>query len=302
MVRARGLQEMTLKISAAPARLGFVALLAAATMLAGQKATFGQGAGKSIDLAPHIAIYDLTLKSSRGKRALESVRGRIVYDFSGSSCEGYALQFRQVTELDSGEGKVALSDLRTTTWEEGEGKSFRFKSQNYMNQEQIGEVDGSADREKSGVAVKLSKPEDKSFEAGKVVFPTEHMRLLIEAAEAGKTLLEVDVYDGSESGQKIYHSLSVIGHRIAPEQAIDNAGPEKDSLAVLARWPVTISYFDNSREKKADDQPSEQTPVYSISFEMYENGISRALRLDYGDFVIDGKISSLEVKKTAACK
>jgi len=288
-------------ISGAPARLGFLPLVAAAALLGGPGATFGQGAAKSVNLAPHVAIYDLTFKSSRGKRALESVRGRIVYDFSGSSCEGYALQFRQVTELDSGEGKVALSDMRTTTWEEGEGKSFRFKSQNYMNQEQIGEVDGSADREKSGVAVKLSKPAAKKFEAGKVVFPTEHMRLLIEAARAGKTLLEVDVYDGSESGQKIYHSLSVIGHRIEPDRKLDDAAAEKESLAAIARWPVTISYFDSNGEKKSEE-PSEQTPVYAISFEMYENGISRALRLDYGDFVIDGKMSSLEVKKTQGCK
>src|ERR1051325_9477983 len=230
-------------ISAAPARLGFVALLAASGFLGGHSAALAQAAAKSVDLAPHVAVYDLTVKSSRGKLALESVRGRIVYDFSGSSCEGYALQFRQVTELDSGEGKIALSDLRTTTWEEGEGKSFRFKSQNYMNQEQIGEVDGSADRGKSGVAVKLSKPETKKFEAGRVVFPTEHRRLLIEAAHAGKSLLEVDVYDGSESGEKIYHSLSVLGHRIAPDKAPDDAAAEKDTLAGLARWAVTISYF-----------------------------------------------------------
>jgi hypothetical protein len=288
-------------ISATPVRLGFVALLTAAGTLAGHGAASAQGAAGSVNLVPHIAIYDLTLTSSRGKRALESVRGRIVYDFSGSSCEGYALQFRQVTELDSGEGKVALSDLRTTTWEEGEGKSFRFKSQNYMDQQQIGEVDGSADRERSGVAVKLSKPEDKNFDAGTVVFPTEHMRLLIEAARAAKSLLEVQVYDGSETGEKIYQSLSVIGHRIEPDKKLDDAAADKDTLAGLARWPVTISYFDKTG-KKADDQPSEQTPVYAISFEMYENGISRALKLDYGDFVIDGKMSSLEVKKTKACK
>src|SRR6187455_2192155 len=211
--------------------LGFVAILTAAGAVAGLDTARAQGPAGSVKLAPHIAIYDLKLTSSRGKRALESVRGRIVYDFSGSSCDGYALKFRQVTELDSGEGKVALSDLRTTTWEEAEGKSFRFKSQNYMDQQQIGEVDGSADREKAGVQVKLSKPEDKKFDAGTVVFPTEHMRLLIEAARAGKSLLEVDVYDGSESGEKIYHSLSVIGHRIAPEKALDDAAADKDSLS-----------------------------------------------------------------------
>jgi hypothetical protein len=280
-------------------RLGFVAMLAAAP-LAAHSAAYAQGAASSVNLAPHIAIYDLTLTSSRGKRALESVRGRIVYDFSGSACEGYALNFRQVTELDSGEGKVALSDLRTATWEEGDGKSFRFKSQNYMDQKQIGDVDGRADRGKSTL-VKLSKPGDKKFDAGKVVFPTEHMRLLIEAARAGQSLLEIAVYDGSESGEKIYQSLSVIGRRIEPEKKPEDAAAAKDVLLGLARWPVTISYFDKG-EKKADDQPGEQTPVYAISFEMYENGISRALRLDYGDFVIDGKMSSLEVKKARACR
>ena len=287
-------------ISVAPVRLGFVAMFAAATCAA-NGAAFAQGPAGSVKLAPHVAIYDLTLTSSRGRRSLEGVRGRIVYDFSGSACEGYALNFRQVTELDSGEGKVALSDLRTATWEEGEGKSFRFKSQNYMDQKQIGDVDGRADRGKSSVAVKLSKPGDKRFDAGTVVFPTEHMRLLIEAAQAGKTLLEIAVYDGSESGEKIYQSLSVIGRRIEPDKKPSDAAADKDTLAGLARWPVTISYFDKIG-KKTEEQPGEQTPIYAISFEMYENGISRALRLDYGDFVIDGKMSSLEVKNARACK
>ena len=241
------------------------------------------------------------IKQGLPYRSLESVRGRIVSDFSGSACDGYALNFRQVTELDSGEGKVALSDLRTATWEEGDGNSFRFQSQNFMDQQRISEVDGKADRAKEDVAIKLSKPEDKKFSAGKVVFPTEHMRLLIEVARAGKTLLEVAVYDGSESGEKIYQSLSVIGRRIAPDAKPEDAAAGKDELAALPRWPVTISYFDKAA-KKSDDEPSEQTPIYAITFEMYENGISRSLKLDYGDFVIDGKMSSLEVKPAKACK
>jgi len=274
-------------------------MFAAAAVLMAPPA-MAQGPAGSIKLAPHVAVYDLKLTSSRGKRALESVRGRIVYDFSGSDCEGYALNFRQVTELDSGEGKVALSDLRTATWEEADGKSFRFKSQNYMDREQIGDVDGSADRAKDTVAVKLIKPGAKKFDAGTVVFPTEHMRLLIEAARAGKTLVEIAVYDGSETGEKIYQSLSVIGKRIDPDRKPEDAAAGKDALAGMARWPVTISYFDKV-EKKSDDL-GEQTPIYAISFELYENGISRALKLDYGDFVIDGKMTSLEVKQAKACK
>ena len=77
-------------------------------------------------LAPHRAVYDLKLVRTRGSRGLEAVRGRILYDFSGSVCEGYALNFRQVSELDSGEGKNAMSDLRASTWEDGEARNFRF--------------------------------------------------------------------------------------------------------------------------------------------------------------------------------
>ncbi|MGB6349112.1 MAG: DUF1849 family protein, partial [Pseudolabrys sp.] len=69
-------------------------------------------------LAPHRAIYDLKLSKAHGSRGIEAVRGRILYDFSGNACEGYQLQFRQVSELDSGEGQAALSDLRSTTWED----------------------------------------------------------------------------------------------------------------------------------------------------------------------------------------
>ena len=57
---------------------------------------------------------------------MQNARGRILYDFSGSACEGYTLEFRQVAELDNGEGKISLSDLRSNTWEDGAAKSYRF--------------------------------------------------------------------------------------------------------------------------------------------------------------------------------
>src|SRR5471032_2729433 len=62
-------------------------------------------------LVPHRAVYDLKLSKSHGSRGIQGVRGRILYDFSGNACEGYDLKFRQVSELDSEEGKAAVSDL-----------------------------------------------------------------------------------------------------------------------------------------------------------------------------------------------
>jgi hypothetical protein len=251
----------------------------------------------AIDLVPHRAIYDLKLLRSSGKRALEAVRGRIVYDFSGNACEGFALQFRQVTELDSGEGKSALSDLRTATWEDAKGESFRFKSQNYLNQQLADDVDGHAERQRGNVNVSLTKPSPKKLSFGDVVFPTQHMRKIIAAARDGKSLLELQVYDGSESGEKVYSSLAVIGRKIGPdEKKPTDAARDAPSLAGMPRWPVTISYFEK------DDKGGEQTPGYAISFEVYENGISRALALDYSDFTVAGEMSSLEVRESKPCK
>jgi hypothetical protein len=255
--------------------------------------------GAAVALASHRAVYDLTLSSTRGKRGMSGVRGRILYDFSGSSCEGYALQFRQVSELDSGEGKVVVSDLRATSWEDGAAKLLRFHSQNYFDDNLRDQVDGQAERAGEGLAIQLSKPDDKKLDLKQnVVFPTQHVRSIIAAAREGKTLMQVSVYDGSDTGDKVYDTLTVIGKPIAPEQhKPDDATAGEAAFAGLARWPVTISYFDH----KAAERTGEQTPVYAITFELFENGVSRSLVLDYGDFVLTGKMTSLEMKSVKPC-
>jgi hypothetical protein len=252
-------------------------------------------------LAPHRAVYDLKLLKSQSSRGVQGVRGRILYDFSGNACDGYDLQFRQVSELDSGEGKAALSDLRSTTWEDGTAKKFRFNSENMVNAARTDIVNGRAERNADKVAINLSKPTEKTLTvpAGSV-FPTEHMRRIILAAREGKTILEFPVYDGSETGEKLYNTLTIIGRPIAPgAKPPTDAAAKLPAMAKLTRWPVTISYFEKQDAK--DERGGEQTPVYSISFELYENGISRALVLNYSDFSISGEMTSLELKKEKAC-
>jgi hypothetical protein len=275
-------------------------LVLAAALTAGFVQRSSPATAQPIVFAPHRAIYDLKLAQTRGKRSIQTVRGRILYDFTGSPCDGYALQFRQVSELDSGEGKVTLSDLRATTWEDGDAKGFRFNSQNFVNEKPAESVDGRAERGKDGVVVKLGKPRTKTFDLeAAIAFPTEHMRRIVEAARQGKTILELPVYDGSENGEKVYSTLTVIGHEIAPnEKKPTDAAAAQPALAAMRRWPVTVSYFDRAVSATS----GEQTPVYAIGFELYENGISRALTLDYGDFVVAGEMSQLEIKTTAACR
>jgi hypothetical protein len=280
------------------------AATAATTVALAAAAVLGWGAlplpaqtQQSVELVPHRAVYELTLGKVRGKASVQSARGRILYDFTGNVCDGYTLEFRQVAELDNGEGKISLSDLRSNTWEDGAAKNYRFTSQNHLNQRLLDAVDGRAERGAGGVAVTLTKPEARKVDLdAAIVFPTEHVRRIIVAARAGQTILEFPIYDGSETGEKVYNSLTVIGREIGPgERDLGDAASGNAVLSKMRRWPVTVSYFE--RNKPA----GEQTPVYAISFDLYENGVSRTLVLDYNDFSISGVLKALELKDSKPC-
>jgi hypothetical protein len=271
-----------------------LAVLLVATPLSSRGAL---AAEPQVEFASHRAVYELKLAHSRGNSSTMAARGRILYDFSGNSCDGYALLFRQVSELDNGEGKVTLSDLRSTSWEEGTANRLVFKSQNYLNENLLDTVDGEARRAGEKVQVSLTKPEERKFEIEPTVaFPTDHMRRIIAAARQEKSILELPVYDGSEKGDKVFNTLSVIGRAIAPSERVPtDAAAGKVELAQMKRWPVTVSYF--NRDAKTD-----QPPVYAIKFELYENGISRALVLDYNDFAISGELTSLDLRESKPCR
>lgn len=252
-----------------------------------------QAAADAIPLASHRAIYDLKLLKATGSKSPTDVHGRIAFDFTGSTCEGYVQNFRQVTELQPAQGPTRITDSRSATFEDGTGKNFTFKTETKFDDQQSDEVDGRAQRVSEGrISVDLVKPKQTKLALDRsVVFPTEQIKYILAAARAGEKTLEVKVYNAADTGETIYDTTTFIGHPIdtpARESAV-----RIPQLEHMRRWPVSISFFDHG---KSDDAPD-----YTMSFDLYENGISRALRLDYGDFVIAGEMTSLELLPTHAC-
>ncbi|MDE2363392.1 MAG: cell envelope integrity EipB family protein [Hyphomicrobiales bacterium] len=244
-------------------------------------------------LVAHRAVYDLTLASSSGSKGPNTARGRIAFDFSGNSCEGYVQNFRQMTEVQPAEGPSRLSDMRSTTFEDGDAKSFRFRVESTVDNAGVEDVDGRAAKSSDGaLSVSLSRPHLVKVDLDQsVVFPTEHLRRIIAAAKSGQHTLEIKVFDGSDSGQKVYETLTVIGAKATSEPK--EKAVQVPQLENMPRWPVTISYFEEGKKDSA--------PAYTLSFDLYENGVSRALKLDYGDFVLAGEMKKLEFLPTTAC-
>ncbi len=248
-------------------------------------------------LAAHRAIYEMTLDDARSASGITGIDGRMVFEFTGSECDGYSLNMRMVTQMTDSQGQTNLTDLRSSTWEQGDGQKFRFQSAQYLN-DKLGDVTmGRAVREtpKEVVKVKLSQPANAELDlSGPVLFPTQHSLALIDAARAGRTLFQARIYDGSEKGRKVYDTTAFIGTMVGPgaDGALEAVAKDK-GLGELASWPVSIGYF----EPKGGDL----IPSYQIDFRLYENGVSRELFIDYGDFSIHGTLTALEYLKAPAC-
>lgn len=247
----------------------------------------------TVPLAGHHAVYKLSLLRSTGTKAPESVDGLLTYDFSGSACDGYAITLRQMTALQPQNGESRVSEMKTASFEGGDAQDYRFKVDSKEQSSAQDPVDGNAHKAGDGVvAVALRQPKTETVTLdGGVLFPTEHLRKVLDTAEAGGKVLSAQVFDGSDTGKKVFNTLSVIGaekHVAAPEQAA-----QIDPLRTMRRWPVAISYFDAGK--------SDGPPEYVLSFDLYENGIAGTLKLDYGDFVLSGDLTELKLLPASAC-
>jgi len=248
-------------------------------------------------LVPHRAVYDMKLGDTEEESGIAGLSGRMVYDFSGNACEGYSVNFRFVTEFQDTNGGSQITDLQTTSFEEPKAESYQFLSKTFVDQELVEATRGTARAGSGAKTVELKEPSEKSLEIGKeVLFPTEHLLAILKAAEEGVHFLAADIYDGAETGEKVYATTTVIGAKTLSPVKAGSTGPEAP-LAGLSYWPVTVAYFDPSEENAT----GELLPVYQLSFWLYENGISGQLKLDYGDFTIKGQMASLELYDEADC-
>jgi EipB-like len=248
-----------------------------------------------LPLVSHRAAYDISLVDPSGStpsaQTPVSATGLIAYEFHGSVCEGYTSNFRQMTEMERSEGDPVSMQVNAMSFEEANWKSMHFQIDSQGGPDTppvVGTATRSAD---DNLRVVLTKPKPQTLDFGhEVLFPTQHIEHLIETAKHGGGAMQARVYDGSDTGAKIFATLSVIGKE-ATKPAED--AQTASALGGIRRWPVVISYFNEA----TTDAP----PEYTLSFDLYENGVSGSLKLDYGAFALNARLRKLEILPTPAC-
>ena len=253
------------------------------------------GMSAAVPLATYRAVHDFTLDTKSSDPSIGDMTGRMVTEFKGSECAGYTTTTRFVTRGTDSDDQEQLIDTRNIAIENNTG-SFTFDNETFENGKQTEVVKGTATRGPDSAQVRLKEPDRKTVSLpAAVLFPTEQTARVIEAAQAGERLINIDTYDASDNGDTDSPATVVIGPASNDPSDVGDEAPIADGgFATMTHWPITVSYFD-------PDTGSDQTPNYAMSALLYENGILRRLRLDYGNFVLVGTLVQLDALPAAKC-
>jgi hypothetical protein len=110
------------------------------------------------------------------------------------------------------------------------------------------------------------------------LFPMAHTSAILAAAQSGGKFLTIPLFDGTDDSGAEDSSVVVL----------DWKKPEANKFPLLSDLPSTrvrLAFFD--REKK------NEVPTYQVGMRYWENGVADNLQMDFGDFVMDAKMTEL---------
>ena len=181
-------------------------------------------------MAPHRAVYDLTLLRANEGASLQSATGRLAFEIEGSTCEGFTVNFRMATKYRPKEGEMTLIDTMTTTYEGPGALDFRHQIKERVDgtlrdDHRIKVTRATAEAEGEG-SISTKPGEPFTVPAG-TLLPMQHQLRLMALGEAGGGRDSSVIFDGSDEG-KSFRAISFVGKaKPAGSLARDAANPAR---------------------------------------------------------------------------
>ncbi|CEF57252.1 EipB family protein [Acetobacter ghanensis] len=246
-----------------------------------------QAATPASALVSQQAVYDLGLVESAGGQTL-SATGHMQYAVL-KTCLGWSshqrLDIQSVTRKQGEEH--LLSDYAAQ--ESLDGRHLTFKSQEARNGKLLRVVSGEASLNPDGSGlVQYRQPLAKTLHlpAG-TMFPITHTASILAAAEKGERELTTPLFDGTLPDGPEDTYVSLLNWAQTP-----NDSPYRP-LQKLAAGHVHIAFYDRNAHT--------MMPEYEMGMRYFANGVSDQLHLDFGDFKMQGTLSTLNLPATPTC-
>jgi hypothetical protein len=237
----------------------------------------------SAEIAPHRALYAMTLGSARNDSGVLDARGTMDYEW-GETCDGWTIEQRYRLKMRYAETPDVDIVSSFVTWESKDGLRYRFNQKQTRNGEVDQEIRGEArlDGPGQGGVAEFSKPQVQTLRLDPgVMFPSAHTILLIDAAREGENFISRQVFDGATDENAVQVS-AVIGVKLTA----DPIAASRSTLLQRPGWRVRLAFFpvDANAEK----------PDYELGMRLLDNGVSQDMVIDYGEYSIRAKLDDIE--------
>lgn len=257
------------------------ALFLAALSWTSDTAVAAAAPGAAVPLAAHRALYSLTLHSAPGGNII-AAHGEMGYEVM-DACDGWATRQRLDITVTNTEGQNIDMVSDYATWESKDGLKFRFHMKQTTDTAVTSQTDGEASLQRVGgpgeVHYTLPKPKVVALPPG-TLFPMAHTATLIAAARDGKRFLALPLFDGTDDSGAEDSSVVIV----------DWKKPFPTPWAALSALPsarVRLAFFDR--------KPGTITPNYEVGMRYWLNGVANNLQMDFGDFVMDAKMTQFHL-------
>jgi len=242
-------------------------------------------------VAPHFAIYKLSLGDSSDATTVAGAGGRIEFKWI-EGCDGWTVDQRTHLVLLNARGQEVESGWVLNAWESKDGLSYRFSQRRAYADGPLREVRGKARLDGPGLGgiVTFSEPvrEPVVLPAG-TVFPTRYTEDLLDAGERGEVIIWRYLFDGA--GEEDFFGVNAALSRAIP------AAAQPSFNSPLTRnqssWRMRLAYFGE------DGQDSE--PDHEQAQRIYASGIVDELSFEYDGFVLEASLESLEALPPPDC-
>ena len=244
----------------------------------------------AMDLQPHRAVYRMVLANVARNSDIAFASGLMAYRFA-RSCDGWTVENRTLLQLLYQDDTEVDSLWSFVSWESLDGRRFRFHARYDQDGRTVEKFDGDADLDASGGSgrVRFWDGKDPIVLPKGTVFPTAHVRELLEAAAAGRSRLDRTVFDGA-SPDNPYQ----VNARFGPLPADVAAGIGKTfGLAPLPGWWTQMAFF------PTDGQ--ETLPDFEMGAWYRADGIADNIVQQFDTFSLDVRLKQLELLPAPDC-
>jgi hypothetical protein len=237
-------------------------------------------------LVAHRAGYALSLDRARDPAGIAGARGVMVFEVL-DACEGWATRQRFTLVLTDRDGQQIETASDYATYETKDGRSLRFSltqtTEGAVSQRIAGEAELRADG--SG-RVRYTEPEAKEEALPEgTLLPMRHTLRALQTAREGRRMLIAPLFDGT-SADGAQDSTTVIAGWHAPQ-----ANERFPALSALASARMRVAFFD----RQDTGGVGASAPSYEVGLRYWENGVADELKMDFGDFVVDGRLEELAI-------